>query len=477
MANIVKVKRSAVANAVPTTAALALGELAINTNDGKLFLKKSVSGVESIVDVTGSGGASSTYTRTSFTATAAQTTFTATYTVGYVAVYLNGLLLNASDYTATSGTSVVLAVAAASGDIIETVAYNVSTIMPTGMTGPSSSVANTVPIFSDTTGKVLANSNVTIVDLGGGSSQIQAASAYFSNSVTTGSILASSWQLTYDYITDSNWNARLVPALYSVGDPNKPAQTLQLHVGSQIFYMSTAVPGGTTFSTTGNLPITGTGTATAVTQANTNVYTYIPKVEFLVTTPSTSAVAGWRGPSSQFGSGGGVSGYFYGGSVMVCRFGYATGTADTNLRSFVGFRTSTTAPTDVNPSTLTNIFGIGFDSTDTNFQVIINGAGTATKIDTGVAVPVSGDRTQMYEISLSIPSGDAATSWATGGVEQIGWFIRSLHSYSFASGFVGAGTATSYPTGLLNTYGYVSAGGTSSAVGIALSSLYVDYLV
>lgn len=50
MANTVKLKRSAVASAVPTTAQLELGELAINTNDGKLFLKRN-NGTESIVQV------------------------------------------------------------------------------------------------------------------------------------------------------------------------------------------------------------------------------------------------------------------------------------------------------------------------------------------------------------------------------------------------------------------------------------------
>ena len=65
------------------------------------------------------------YVRTSFTATAGQTSFTATYNVGYVQVFLNGVLLNGADYTATSGTAVVLAVAASLGDIVETIAYNV----------------------------------------------------------------------------------------------------------------------------------------------------------------------------------------------------------------------------------------------------------------------------------------------------------------------------------------------------------------
>jgi len=64
------------------------------------------------------------YTRTNFTATAAQTTFTVAYTVGYIDVYLNGLkLIIGTDVTATNGTSIVLASGAAAGDLIETVAY------------------------------------------------------------------------------------------------------------------------------------------------------------------------------------------------------------------------------------------------------------------------------------------------------------------------------------------------------------------
>jgi len=51
MANTIKIRRSATASAVPTTAQIALGELAVNTYDGKLFLKKNVSGTESIVQV------------------------------------------------------------------------------------------------------------------------------------------------------------------------------------------------------------------------------------------------------------------------------------------------------------------------------------------------------------------------------------------------------------------------------------------
>jgi hypothetical protein len=49
MANVVKFKRSAVAGKIPATTDLQLGELALNTYDGRLYLKKSVSSVETVV--------------------------------------------------------------------------------------------------------------------------------------------------------------------------------------------------------------------------------------------------------------------------------------------------------------------------------------------------------------------------------------------------------------------------------------------
>ncbi len=56
MANSIKVKRSATPSAAPTTANLELGELAINTYDGKLFIKKD-DGTASIVEVGANSGA------------------------------------------------------------------------------------------------------------------------------------------------------------------------------------------------------------------------------------------------------------------------------------------------------------------------------------------------------------------------------------------------------------------------------------
>ena len=82
-------------------------------------------------------------TQTEFTATAGQTTFTVpSYTVGYIDVYRNGLLLGSSDFTATTGTTVVLANACTAGDFVETVSFYVSSVL-NAIPATASSVSTT----------------------------------------------------------------------------------------------------------------------------------------------------------------------------------------------------------------------------------------------------------------------------------------------------------------------------------------------
>jgi hypothetical protein len=69
-------------------------------------------------------------TVTDFTATAGQTTFSVpSYTVGYIDVYRNGVRLAAADYTATNGTTVVLANAATLNDSVVTESFYVSSVL------------------------------------------------------------------------------------------------------------------------------------------------------------------------------------------------------------------------------------------------------------------------------------------------------------------------------------------------------------
>ncbi len=69
-------------------------------------------------------------TVTDTTATNGQTTFTIpSYTVGYVDVFRNGVRLAAADFTATTGTTIVLVNPASAGDTITTVSFYVSSVL------------------------------------------------------------------------------------------------------------------------------------------------------------------------------------------------------------------------------------------------------------------------------------------------------------------------------------------------------------
>lgn len=72
---------------------------------------------------------------TAFTATAGQTSFTVTYSVGLVDVYYNGSKLASSEFSATNGTSIGLTTAAQLNDIIEVIAYSYTVNAFTGVSG------------------------------------------------------------------------------------------------------------------------------------------------------------------------------------------------------------------------------------------------------------------------------------------------------------------------------------------------------
>ena len=110
---VVKIKQSAVAGRLPThntgnATDIAQGELALNTADQKLYSKD---GSGSIFQI-GGGGASGAVSilTTEFVATSSQTSFAVTYSVSndHINVYFNGVWLPPTDFTATSGTAVVL---------------------------------------------------------------------------------------------------------------------------------------------------------------------------------------------------------------------------------------------------------------------------------------------------------------------------------------------------------------------------------
>lgn len=105
-------------------------------------------------------------TVTEFTATAGQTIFSVpSYTVGYIDVYRNGSRLGAADFTATNGTTVVLAAAATAGDLIATESFYVSSVL-NAIPATAGAVNSTYITDSAVTTAKIADANVTQAKLG-----------------------------------------------------------------------------------------------------------------------------------------------------------------------------------------------------------------------------------------------------------------------------------------------------------------------
>ena len=123
MATVIRHKKSSTGGSAPTTSNLALGEFAINTTDGDIYLKKSVGGTESIVKFSGSGTTASATSMTvnAFTGNGS----TRAYTLGsipdndqLVFATINGINQHITTYS-ISGNALTFTTAPANGDAVE----------------------------------------------------------------------------------------------------------------------------------------------------------------------------------------------------------------------------------------------------------------------------------------------------------------------------------------------------------------------
>lgn len=105
----------------------------------------------------GYGTSGSTYNRKAYTATAGQVIFAVAYsttaTASYVEVFINGILIDATEYTATNGVNVTLVTAAKVGDVVECIGlkdFQLIDIKASG-TGLSYDVASSTVILNSST--------------------------------------------------------------------------------------------------------------------------------------------------------------------------------------------------------------------------------------------------------------------------------------------------------------------------------------
>ena len=91
----------------------------------------------------------------SFTATGGQTSFSVSYSVGYIDVYLNGIRLSSDEFTASDGSSVILNTGVSSGDVLDVIEYTMGK-GDTGDPGPSGPLEVETTSNNDTYNPVFA---------------------------------------------------------------------------------------------------------------------------------------------------------------------------------------------------------------------------------------------------------------------------------------------------------------------------------
>jgi hypothetical protein len=131
MATVIRHKKSTTGGAAPSTSAIALGEIAINTTDGDLYIKKSVSGTESIVKFssTTTGVTDNFITVNAYTGNGSNRAFTlgsVPQNDQYVFITINGIQQNISTYSLV-GSALTFTTAPATGDAVEARVISVTT--------------------------------------------------------------------------------------------------------------------------------------------------------------------------------------------------------------------------------------------------------------------------------------------------------------------------------------------------------------
>jgi hypothetical protein len=204
------------------------------------------------------------------------------------------------------------------------------------------------------------------------------------------------------------------------------------------------------------------GTATTINTASTTPYGIIRKVEFNAAAVAT-AVAGVRYGQAMWYCGGGAANI--GGFAFNALWGPSVGLANATRRAFMGMSANTGAATDVLPSSIANIIGMGWELGDTSIQIMHRGAAAITKVPLGAgSFPVpSVDRADLYLLQLyAVP----------GTTQSVTWTVTNIITGATATGVI----TTNLP---LTTQGltpacYTSVGGTSSVVGFALSYISIN---
>jgi hypothetical protein len=222
---------------------------------------------------------------------------------------------------------------------------------------------------------------------------------------------------------------------------------------------STVLPGvmGYTAPTT-------VGTTTLRTITTANQLTRMRRIGF-VSSATAGSLASSRVAVAQITLGNGAG---LGGFMKVIRFAASDAATVSGARMFVGISSNTSAPTNVEPSTLANSIGVGHGAADTNLKLYYGGSTAQTPIDLGANFPANTLSADVYELALySAPSSSGLVSYE----------VTRLNTGDVATGDLTGTSGVQLPantTLLTYHWAYRTNNATGLSVGLDIISDYIE---
>jgi hypothetical protein len=211
---------------------------------------------------------------------------------------------------------------------------------------------------------------------------------------------------------------------------------------------------------------TATGTATARNVATTSAFTRMRRLGY-VSAATAASLAGARVSVAQITLGTTISSIVVGGFRKVIRFGCSDAATVAGARQFVGISSSTAAPTNVEPSTLTNSIGVGHGTADSTLSIYFGGSAAQTPISLGANFPANTLSVDIYELALFCAPGSTT----------VGWQVTRLNTGDAASGTLTGTVGTQLPavtTLLTYSQNWRTNNATALAVGLDIFSDYIE---
>jgi len=206
-------------------------------------------------------------------------------------------------------------------------------------------------------------------------------------------------------------------------------------------------------------------TLTSRNVATTNVLTRTKRAA-VVSTATAGTLGSLRDPQAQYttGTGSGLGGFHF-----VTRFATSDAATVAGARAFVGMSSATNAPTNVEPSTLTNSIGVAQLSTDaTQWYLVYGGSSAQTAIALGTGIGAPTLTNTAFELALfCAPSANGVVHYE---LLNIGSGVKVVGTLTPGT----PGLQTPLSTTLLAPRLWRTNNATAAAIGLDIISIYIE---